>query len=390
MTMTNPTTTGQPGWETTQAWRDLLDGLRQLDATFLDGPNAVVGEQAVAEGYRFLATVFAVACDIFLFSDPARPRFIDINTPFRPDRAWGGDNTDAYYAFAPLDPRRGYRVSGNRGDSVYFSLTVYNEPEPGQWSNRVVGVVNDSDLTFDADGNFSFAVGPARPEGHDGPFIELTQDAAAAVTRDYQIDPQHGRRIEWTIEADEPADTYRYDDHSTAAALRTVLRWIQEMLAIVPLPVVARTDEKTLGHNSPSGANTFAAPYQVPDANYGWSARDACYSFGQFDLGPDQALVVTHRPPACRFWNFTLWNQFMAGYNNDYAPTSINLGTAAPNADGTVTVVVAHTRLDHPNALSTIGHERGLLTFRWFHAAEVPEPPVVEVVALGDAPSSVT
>jgi hypothetical protein len=381
---------GQPGWESTRAWRELTDGLRELDATFLDGPNAVTGEQSVAEGYRFLATVMGVACDIFLFSDPARPRFVDINTPFRPDRAWGGDNTDAYYAFAPLDPARTYRVSGTRGDSVYFSLTVYNEPEPGQWSDRVVGVVNDSDLECDADGRFAFLVGPTRPAGYQGPFIELTPDAAAAVTRDYQVDPHRGRRVDWTIEATDPATTYRYDDRGTAAALRTVLRWIQQMFAIVPLPVEARTDEMTLGHNSPSGANTFAAPYQVPDANYGWSARDACYSFGQFDLDPGQALVVTHRPPACRFWSLTLWNPYMAGYNNDYARTSINHGTAVPNADGTVTVVIAHDRTDHPNALSTIGHDHGLLAFRWFHAEVVPEMPAVEVVATSDAPRTTT
>ncbi len=388
--MTDVTTADGFGWESSRAWRELLDGIRDLDAAFLEGPKAVRDERSVAEGYRFLATIMGVAFDIFLFSDPARPRFVDINTPFRPDRAWGGDNTDAYYAFAPIDPKRTYRVSGTRGDSVYFSLTIYNEPAPGQWSNRVVGVVNDSDLECDDDGQFSFVIGPSRPAGYDGPFVELTDDAAAAVTRDYQLDPLQGRRVDWTIEAYDPARTYRHDDAATAASMRTALRWINEMFAIVPLTVEPRTDRTTLGHNSPSGANTFAAPYQVPDANYGWSARDACYSFGSFDLADDEALVVTHRPPECRFWNLTIWNPFMAGYNNDYAQTSTNNGTAVPNADGTVTVVIAHDALDHPNAISTIGHEVGVLCFRWFHARDVPDQPVVAVVRTADAPRSIT
>lgn len=59
-------------------------------------------------------------------------------------------------------------------------------------------------------------------------------------------------------------------------------------------------------------ANEFAEPYQVPDANFGWSARDACYSYGSFVLDDDEALVVTHRPPRCRFWNLVVWNQFIA------------------------------------------------------------------------------
>ena len=50
----------------------------------------------------------------------------------------------------------------------------------------------------------------------------------------------------------------------------------------------------------------------MPDANFGWSARDACYAYGSFDLADDEALVITHRPPNCRFWNLVVWNQFMA------------------------------------------------------------------------------
>ena len=373
-------------WESTRAWRELLDGVRELDAGFLQGPRAVRGEQTVVEGYRFLATVLGVAFDVCLFADPARPRFVDINTPFRHDRAWGGDNTDAYYAYAPIDPRRTYRIHGRRGDSIYFSLTVYNEPSPGQWSDRVVGIVNDADLDFDEDGRFSFMVGATRPAGYDGPFIELSQDAAAAVTRDYQLQPDQGERVQWVIDAIDPPDTYRYDDQANAAAFRRALRWVQEMFAIVPLTVEPRDDERTLGHNAPVGPNRCAAPYQVPDSNYGWSARDACYSFGSFSLKPEEALVITHRPPRCRFWNLTVWNPYMAGYNSDYARTSVNNGSAVPNGDGTVTVVIAMDQLPHPNSVSTVGHEEGVIAFRWFHADHVPDAPEVALMAAGDAP----
>ena len=380
------------GWEATTAWRELLDGLRDLDATFLEGDKAVHDEQTVAEGYRFLATALGVAFDIYLFADTGRPRFVDINTPFRRDRAWGGDNTDAYYAFAPVDPARTYRVSGVRGDSAYLSLTVYNEPAPGQWSDRVVGVVNDTDLTFGPGGEFELYLGPARPAGYDGPFIELSPDAAAAVTRDYQLDPATGHRAEWAIEAVDPPTELRHTDETTARALRTALRWVQEQFAIVPIPVVPPLDADAriaAGHNSPSGANVCAEPYQVPDANFGWSARDACYSFGMYALHDDEALVITHRPPACRFWSLNLWNPFMAGYDADYARTSVNSGSAVTNADATVTVVIAQRQLDHPNAVSTLGHAHGMIAFRWFHADAVPSMPVCEVVPASEAPTSV-
>ena len=88
-------------------------------------------------------------------------------------------------------------------------------------------------------------------------------------------------------------------------------------------------------------ANEFADPYQVPDANFGWSARDACYAYGSFVLDDDEALVITHRPPTCRFWNLVVWNQFMATPGVADARSSVNGHTAVPNADGSVTVVLS-------------------------------------------------
>lgn len=374
------------GWDTTSAFGELLDGLGKLDTTFLEGPRAVHDERAVVEGYRQLLTALGVALDTYLFADPARPIFLDLNTPYRRDRAWGGDNTDAWYAFTPIDPSRTYRIGGTRGDSDYFSLTVYNEPAPGEWSNRIVGILNDTDLEVGAEGRFSFLIGPARPPDYDGPFIELTDDAAVALTRDYQGDPEHGARVVWTIEALEDPGEIRRTDAGTAAALRTALTWIRTLFSIVPLPIAPRGGPETLGHNVPILANQFAAPYQVPDANYGWSARDACYAFGSFVLEDDEALVITHRPPGCRFWNVMAWNPYMATEALPDARTSVNGRTAVANADGSVTVLVARDQLTHPNAITTAGNRQGTIAFRWFLADSVPDKPTVDLVKSVDAP----
>ena len=377
-------------WQSTEAWHELLAGLGELERTFLEGDRAVEGEAAVVDGYRMLTTCLGVGLDTYLYADPSRPVFIETVTPFRRDRRWGGDNTDAWYSFAPIDPRRSYVVSGNRGDSVYFSLTVYNEPAPGAWSDRVVGVLNDSDLDIDDNGNFRLLLAPERPADWTGPCLVLDDDAAVAFTRDYQADPLEGRPVTWRIEALEPPDPIGMSDEATAAALRSVLTWLRTMTAIVPLRLGERVegDRLALGHNVSQVANEFADPYRVPDFNFGWSATDACYSFGSYDLAPGEALVVTHRPPDCRFWNLNVWNQFMAGHTATDGHTSVNMRTAQPNADGTVTVVIARDQLDHPNAITTHGQARGSLAFRWFLADAVPERPDVRLVATGDVPTS--
>jgi Protein of unknown function (DUF1214) len=381
-----------PTWEASVAWRELMDGLRDLDQCFLTGTKALTDEQSVAEGYRSLATALGVALDINFFADRDKPRFYDINTPFRHDRRWGGDNTDAYYAFAPVDPTRSYRVTGQRGDSIYFSLTVYNEPSPGQWSDFIVGIVNDSDLTFDKDGNFEIVLGPRRPAGYDGAFLELRHDSGAMMTRDYQVFPKTGRRVTWEVEALEPAPIKATTDAVTAEKLRATTFWLQQMFAILPLTVAERTEgEMTAGHKPVGAANQCGEPYQILDTSYGWSARDACYSFGSFVLNPGEALVITHRPPECRFWNLTVWNEFMACHDLDYTTASVNHGSATRNSDGTVTTVIARELLDHPNAISTADHGQGQMSFRWFQTnGVVPEQPVATLMPVDQVPRSVT
>lgn len=198
---------------------------------------------------------------------------------------------------------------------MYFSVTAYNEPTLGAWSDRVVAIVRDTDLDVDADGNFSFEFPDGRRGRVDDPRLPGR--------------PLTGRPVVWRIEAlDEPAPI-RHGDAETAARLRAVATWLQTMFAIVPLAVGNRVeDAHALGHETAHAANAFAEPYQVPDANFGWSARDACYSYGSFVLDDDEALVITHRPPACRFWNMVVWNQFMATYGASEAPTRAARSTA--------------------------------------------------------------
>lgn len=364
-------------WESTGAWRELLDALGSLDASFLTGPRAVTDERHVADGYRMLATTLGVALDTYLFAEPSNPVFVEVNSPYRRDRRWGGDNTDAYYFVTPIDPARRYQISGHRGDSVYFSLTAYNEPSPGAWSDRIVALIRDDEIEVAEDGSFSFEIGPI-------------PDAAVLMTRDYQADPLTGRPVHWQIEPLDDPDPVRHGDGETAAALRASATWLRTMFAILPLAVGVRGDDAhNEGHQIAEVANSFGEPYQVPDANFGWSARDACYSFGSFVLEPDEALVVTHRPPTCRFWNLVVWNQFMATHGLADGRCSVNGHSVIPNADGSVTVVVAHGAHPHPNAVCTLDYPRGNLAFRWFLADEVPAQPDVRLVRLEDAPRDV-
>jgi hypothetical protein len=134
----------------------------------------------------------------------------------------------------------------------------------------------------------------------------------------------------------------------------------------------------------------LAPPYRTGGATYGYSMQDAVYCLGAFALDPDEALIINVTHPQCRFWNLTLWNQYMAAVDTDYSRSGINCGSAVPNSDGSTTIVIGRELLDHPNAISTKDHPEGLMAFRWFFADELPEHPSTEVVPLTDAPHTTT
>ena len=149
-------------FETSALFHELLDELRALEPKFYEGPNAPQDEQSVLEGYKWIFSILQVAFDVYVWADTARPRFVDIVGPYK---KWGGDNADAYYQFAPIDPQRTYRIKGKAGDAVYWSLTVYGGPADGRYSAHIVGTVNDRMVDVAPDGTFEIVLSANPPEG---------------------------------------------------------------------------------------------------------------------------------------------------------------------------------------------------------------------------------
>src|SRR5436309_3477579 len=194
------------GTETGKVFGELVDELLALEERITSGPNTPLDDQGLLEGYKWIFSILAVGLDAYVWADAGRPRFVDIVGPYR---KWGGDNADAFYQYAPIDPARTYRVRGRRGDAVYFSLTVYGGPNDGRYSDRIVGTVNDRTLDVDADGVFEVVLSP---DHHEGTWLKLERDAVCAITRDYVVDPRSAHRVEWQIEAEGPLPTWREDD----------------------------------------------------------------------------------------------------------------------------------------------------------------------------------
>ena len=355
-----------------EAFVQLIDGMRAAEER-LRTADPPLAEPDRLDGYRWIFSLLAVGLDAYVWADTGRPRFVDI---VGPHRKWGGDNVDAFYQLAPIDPARTYRVRCAPGDAGYLSLTVYGGPDDGRYSERIVGTLNDRTMHRNPDGTFDLLLGPDEPDAKAN-WLRLEPDAVVALTRDYLADPLTGRRAVWSIEAVDPPAARSDSAADLARRFAAATTWLAEQVQICPVRV--------------EPANEVQEPYPVPTATFGWAAGDAAYAMGSFDLAPGQALVIDGRSPECAFWNLCLWNPFLHTYDAAYDRVTINGHQVVPepsdgggNDDGGWRIVVAAEDPGHPNWISTQGRSGGLLWFRWFLPAETPMRPTCRVVPVGD------
>ncbi len=88
------------------SFRGLLASLGEV-ADWLDAQP--MGEQDRTEGFRHIAHLLACGLDHHLESDPDRPMFTRIVSPFRKIQ---GDNPDAVYQWTAINGRNGVRDPG--------------------------------------------------------------------------------------------------------------------------------------------------------------------------------------------------------------------------------------------------------------------------------------
>ena len=267
--------------ETAVVFTELLAELGEQHRRLVEQLSGPGDEQSLVEAHKWILSILQVATDTQVWADSAHPRFIEIVGPYK---KWGGDNADAFYCFAPVDPTGPTAFGSKRGDAVYLSLTVYGGPDDGRYSDRIVGSLNSREAPPDADGVIDMVLSPDDP-GDGTPWIKLDPDAVAIVTRDYLNDPVHdagpcGR------------SSPRARRPRTA---RTTPSW-------PGVPRRADVGARPGPHGSaPLGEpNTVDAPYPVPTATLGWAAGDAAYAMGSYQLEDDQALVLRGRSPRVR------------------------------------------------------------------------------------------
>jgi len=362
MSLAPSNTPGPDGGPTLQAFSELSGVLAEASALVEASTDDPLER---SEGHRFLLRLFSAAEELFVErADPLHPSFTRVTSPIR---KYFGDNPDTVYDSAPLDPTRTYRISGQRGTCCYLAFCVYGSAGPE--GNRIVANLADEALEIGPDGRFSLTLSP---EPQPGPWIRLEPDARSVVIRQYRADPTVEQLANYRIEClDAPEGAPPpLTDQQVARGLRHAARFIRtvaERTAAAAASAAENPNAVSL-HSRDGAAAFFGTP-------------DNAYEAGWFSLRPDQALVLTLRPPTCRYWSVQLWNRWMESIDARYHQGSRNHTQVRPEPDGSYRLVVAERDPGVGNWLDPASHRSGWFCVRWLLATDAPSPKV-EVVPL--------
>lgn len=359
------------GTESREAWNELLALLADADKRYLGKDWEIERAGDIADGHRFLMHVLHSGMEQWLEADPLRPRAVRFVTP---TLKLLGDNPDAIYFTAPLDPKHRYRVRGNTGGAVYTSLTIEGGNADGHYPKRVAGALNDTQFDVKRDGSFEVLLGPGE-KGRNR--LALEPDAGTLTTRHYfetissaAADPTAKVRLS-VDPVDDPGPPPTPSDASIAAGIRRVANYFRA--TTLDQPPIDPAKSPPWVSRVP---NDFKAPMKWQPAEGGFGAVDNAYSMAPYVVLPDQALVIEGRWPKARFANVVLWNRFMQTYDYAHRRVSLNRKQTKLERDGSFRIVIAHTDPGMPNWIDAEGRISGLVFWRF----QLPEGDVVTPV----------
>ena len=317
------------------------------------------------------------------------------------------DNPDTIYRFIPVNKTSEYVLTGRIFDGIPAD-TTFSVLEGT--SGKTSSILTLKDLDVSADGSFVITVsGEAATPGQTN-HLQLTSSSTLIAARNTLGD--------WAAEEPMELDVHRVsgppnslfaqlggfvllgslvNDNPLLASLASLI----PPLGIAEAPFVRGTLTALLmiarGANqeakymalATTDPNTGALrPPNVmtqPASNAEFLANQL-QSNGYFQLGANEALVLTIDPASAGFFNVPIYNDWTT--TDDYwnQQTSLNNDQAVVNPDGTYTLVVSPTDPGVANWVSTGGLNQGTISMR-FQNVSAPEqdPPTVrsEVVSIG-------
>jgi hypothetical protein len=346
-----------------EAWAQFSAGLQAAGARLGESELDPVD---CADGYRALVRALNNRLSRFE-TDSDTPELTGFNS-WR--EKFFMDNPDYHYWIADIRDDCSYRISGNVGDSVYQSITVYT----GSGIADAAAVSRQDSDTLGLSANGDYEVLLSRENSGPQPWLAVPEDASSVWVRHILGDARN----------DDPG-WCRIDQVSTAKPPSK------------PRPDRFDRDLAGLGNFISSLPQAFewavCEDLQSPNTVRYWNAMAGGAAFtepgirylrGAWQLEPDEALVLEGSLPSCRHWNIVLYNRFLNSL--DYRRHTVSYSPAtASTADGQFRFVLADQEpaVDGYDWLDTQGRRFGLFVMRFLQPEAEPSLPTVACTTLG-------
>jgi hypothetical protein len=265
--------------------------------------------------------------------------------------------------------------------AVYTSFTMESGAAGGAYATQTSGVLNDTQMDVDAEGNYEIRLGGPPAERN---WLGIPDDGGRITTRHYFEFPWSASasqtlHVPISIEVlDPPPPPPRWNDERVAESLQHVINHVQQKTVGAPKPQPGVSPAPFVSITP----NDFPQP--VVPGNMAFAAFDAAYSMAPYLLGPDEALVITGRWPECVFGNVCLWNRWSQMYDYVNRQVSRNRANTTLEPDGSFKMILAHTDPGLPNWIDTEGRPLGTVFWRFFLPEGDIETPVATVVKFAD------
>jgi hypothetical protein len=341
----------------------------------ITGAPHIQTEQDLAEGYDYLAGSIRASLTMAWAYQRDFPFFVASTGPYT---KLGLDNPDTLYFHSYLRDDAEYVVTGRRGSTADLSFQVLGgDYSPVQVPDSLAAF-DDRAVDVGADGTFELRFGPARPDPP-GNYFTLGPGSAMLIVREVYSDWASERRGMIAIRRADPAGTAPPPPQASALARRygvagkILISRLKTFLAFpewfyLKLPVNALTEPRS----TPGGLTSQFS------------------SVGHYDLGPDQAMIVTVRAAAkdvAPYQGIQLGSMWYISLDYINHQTSLTADQARHDPDGMLRFVISERDPGVANWLECTGHQRGYVQLRWQRLSrdlESADGPAVEVVKLAE------
>lgn len=351
------------------AWAEFCDNLKAAGAALVY-PGAPQDPHQQAEGIRYLSRLTRAGLEAFVeYNDPQFPVF---RRTVHETIKMGADNPDNHYLNAQISGEHEYIIKGHRNTIHYFGLFTQNGNYGTTGGLSPCGVLEDGELQIEKDGSFEVVLSKERKGKN---WLKIEQDTSLLMVRQTYLDRSNEKPVDMTIRA---IDAPEKPSILTPKQLDEGLNMASLFIAGAPM-LFSKWAKGFQKH-------TNQLPMFDPEvSNAAGGDAKIIYYHSHWKLAKNQVLLVHTSIPDCDTWNFQLNNYWMESLDYRYFNVCINSFSARPNADGTVTVIVAHSDPGHPNWLETAGHTEGTMCWRWYRPkADVPESLETRVVEMDD------